>query len=742
MDSRLTHIGIAVAGIFCGALSPEIGLAQTRPPEKAEQASEKPYALEEVTITATRTERRIVDTPSTVTVLAADEIERNFVNDIRDVTRYEPNMSVRRAPARFSMAGLSTGRDGFAGFNIRGLEGNRVRILIDGVRVPNAYSFGATSMGRGEFFDFGLVRRLEVLRGSTSALYGSDGLAGVVSVTTRDANDFLATRSGQRKAYGAVSSGFNSENEGWTAGAVAAARVSDAVQVMALITRSGYNESRNFGENTSVGPLRTAPNPIDGKRSAELLKINFGTGFYRGRFTAEGIDTKIATDVISSRAVPPLTPTSVLQITANDRVSRERYSLENRFDLGTWWADDLSATLYNQGGENHQVAFEDRNIAADRTRDTTYQERIHGLFIQAIKRAGIQRWTYGVDLSRTRYSNLVTGLVPPAGETFPLRRFPITAYTTEAVFVQNELDLGAVSIIPAARYDRYKLQPIPDSLFPITAVSKSDSAVTPKLGAIWRMTSQASLYGNLAGGFRAPTPQQLNQFFENITAFYRTIPNPNLKPERSTSYELGVRWNQPGLLAQFTVFEGKFRDFIEDNVLVSGNGTSVNPLIFQSVNRGRVALNGFEARLRYDLNPRWRVQAAYGQTKGKDAVTGLPLNSVDPAKLVLGVTYQQPGWTVSANLAHTAEKKLGTINPTSVTAGAVPFAPGAFTNLDLLASWQATKKLSVRVGVFNALDQKGFFWSDVRGLSATSPVIDAYSQPRRSASISLRYEVY
>jgi hemoglobin/transferrin/lactoferrin receptor protein len=742
MDSRSTTGAVVAVGLFTLVSAPIAGLAQSKAPGEGTPVLAQTQTLDEVTVSATRTQRRITDTPATVTVIGAEDIERNFINDIRDVTRYEPNLSVRRAPARFGLAGASTGRDGFSSFNIRGLEGNRVRILVDGVRVPNAYSFGATAIGRGDYFDFGLIRRLEVLRGSASALYGSDGLAGVVSITTRDANDFLATREGPRNAYGAINLGYNNENNAWTAGVIAAARASDNIQVLAMTSRSGFSEIRNFGDNTSAGPLRTAPNPVDGERQSGLFKLNFGTGGYRGRFTAEVIDTRSNTDVLSSRGAPPLTATSVLRLTANDTISRERYSLENRFDIGSWWADDVLATIYTQDASTRQVAFEDRNVAADRTRDTTYKESIQGLFVQATKRTGIQRWTYGLDLDQTKFSNFVTGLVPPAGETFPLRRFPITDYTTQGLFVQNELDFGAFSIIPAARYDSYKLQPVADSLFPVPSVTKSGSAITPKLGVVWRLTPQASLYGNIADGFKAPVPQQVNQFFENVTSFYRTIPNPNLKPERSTSYEVGARWTQPGLLAQVALFEGKFKDFIEDNVQVAGAGTSVNPTVFQSINRGRVRISGFEARVRYDLNAQWRVQAAYGQTKGTDEVSGLPLNSVDPAKLVVGVSYLQPSWAVTANLTHVAEKKLSSINPTSITPVAAPFAPGAFTNLDLLASWQATKRLSLRAGVFNLLDEKGFFWSDVRGLAASSPVINAYSQPRRSASIAMRYEIY
>ncbi|MCX7901692.1 MAG: TonB-dependent receptor plug domain-containing protein, partial [Burkholderiaceae bacterium] len=136
--------------------------------------------------------------PAAVTVRDRGELDARFVEDIRDLAREEPGVSVRRAPARFGLALASTGRAGNEGFNIRGIEGNRVLILVDGVRVPNAFSFGANSFGRGDYFDLSLASRVEILRGPASALYGSDGLAGAVSFTTPDPADLLARSRGDR----------------------------------------------------------------------------------------------------------------------------------------------------------------------------------------------------------------------------------------------------------------------------------------------------------------------------------------------------------------------------------------------------------------------------------------------------------------------------------------------------------------------------------------------------------------
>ena len=698
--------------------------------------------LPDVTVTATRTERDVLSVPASVTILTAEELEATLSTNLKDAVRYEPNLSVRKAPARFSVALSSTGRAGNEGINIRGLEGNRVRILVDGVRAPSSYSFGATSMGRGDYFDFGLIKRIEILKGSASALYGSDGLAGVMSITTRDANDFLKlNRNKAKNHYGAVNYGRSQDDNSHSFGLVSASRLNDQAELLVMLNHTEANELKNFGTNESLNSDRTAPNPTKNRRDAGLAKLSFGSGFYRGKLTIESLNSRTDTDVLSSRAKLPLTATSVLKLIANDRILKDRISFENNFQgLDTPFADDVTATVYYQQSHSIQVANEDRNTAADRVRDTTYSEAVKGLFVQANKRFTNQLISYGVDVERNDYENLVTGVVPPFGETFPLRRFPKTGFTSTALFLQDQIDLGDVSIIPALRYDSYSLKPKSDALFPVVTASNSGSSLTPKIGVLWRVALGYSVYGNVSEGFRAPAPQNVNQFFENLTSFYKTIPNPTIRPEKSLALEVGARASIANVSGQVALFRAKFKDFIEDNVQVGGAGVTGNPTIFQSVNVGRVAISGFEAKALWAITPAWSVQGGFGMTKGKDELTGQPLNSVNPSKAVIGTTFKQEQWSVGLNAVHTAAKKVSDINGTSFIAPSTPFAPAAFTAVDLFASWKPLPQLTLRAAVLNLTDQKYWFWSDVRGLSAQSTVLDAYAQPRRSASLSVRYE--
>ncbi len=162
--------------------------------------------LPPVTVVATRTATPVDQVPATVSVITDEEIERQLFTDIKDLVKYEPGVSVVSQPARF-------GRAGNEGFTIRGLGGDRVLIVVDGVRTPDGFVFGAQSVGRGGYSDLDLMKSVEILRGPASALYGSDGVAGAVAFTTKDPEDFLeAGRSWAARAR----VGYNSADEGLT----------------------------------------------------------------------------------------------------------------------------------------------------------------------------------------------------------------------------------------------------------------------------------------------------------------------------------------------------------------------------------------------------------------------------------------------------------------------------------------------------------------------------------------------
>ena len=717
------------------------GFGLSAPAIAQHSGGDRVAVLGEVVVSGSRNAQNKDDLPATVEVIGREQIEAQQIHDIRDAVRDLPNVSVKRAPARFGLAAGSTGRDGNAGFNIRGLDGNRVLLLTDGIRTPRSYVFSANAFGR-DYFDIGLVERIEFIKGPASALYGSDGLAGLVNFITREPASFL--RDGNTFG-GSASVGYSGDDNGWHTGVTLAGQPNETLQWLLSANVNRAHELENEGDNGAANTDRTKPNPERDKGQSVLAKVIVTPhADQKHTFTFEHVDKTARYDLLSGIAKPPLASTAVIGLDAKTDQQRDRFTWDGRLRVGSALADNLIAVASYQKASSREYIFEDRFTAADRVRDVTYDENTWQLGLQADKllRTGggwAQRITYGVDYTQTRVENLQTGLVPPAGESYPLKRFPDTRERTAALYLQDEFIHEQWSITPGVRVDRFSID-ADQAGFNATAASLSGSAVSPKLGVLFRATPQWSVYGNYAAGFKAPNAFQVNNFFENTISGYRTLPNPNLRPEKSQNFELGVRGRTGILQFDTAIFTGDYKDLIENDRQVGGVfGSRTDPATFQSVNIGRARISGFEFKGELDWTRGgngFSLPFAYGQTRGRDRSSGQPLNSIDPQKLSVGLKYQAPVWSLRFDAAHHAAKKLTDVDRSEVTTGTQFVTPSA-TTFDLSAQWRIRKDLRLNVAVVNLTDKKYWMWSDVRGLTQTSAIRDAYTQPGRHFNVSL-----
>lgn len=717
----------------------------------------------QIVVTATRTAVRAEDVPVTVTVKTDEQIADEMVTDIRDLVRFEPGVSVQRQPARFGAALGATGRAGNDSFNIRGIGGNRVLIQVDGVRVPDGFSFGAQASGRGDYVDLGLVKSVEILRGPSSALYGSDGLAGAVSFVTSDPSDFLEEG---KNIGGLLRAGYSSADKEFSETAILAGRSGDW-SVMAAYTRRDYQELDNKGVVGGTGALRTLPNPQDGRSDAALARIVYDpANGHKLRLTGEYLDTRLYTNGLTGLG-PNGLGAVVDRLEGIDTGTRKRVSLDWSWE-GEGTIDFARVALFWQDGEDRQYTEEDRTPSADRTRLNTFENRVFGAAADA--RADFEtgaithRLVFGGDISKTRQRGLRGGTVPPAGETYPTRAFPSTDFTRAGLFVGDEISIadGRLLLYPALRFDWYDLTPDNDPLLPaFKGAAQDGSRLSPKFGAVWKVTDQVRLFANYATGFKAPEPSQVNQFFENLTSpfsAYRTLPNPDLGPERSESFEGGVRFSNDAVSLDVTAFSARYKDFISQEK-VDGMGSIADPILYQYVNLDRVRIKGAEARFEGRASSGLYTTLALSYAKGDiidpDGVRS-PLESIDPLKLVAGVGYREPEGRFGGQIVMTHSGRKETSRSPAVCSPQC-FRPDAFTILDATLFARVTDGLTLRAGVFNILDKKYSWWSDVRGLALTrvpppsnSPAgtpstfvtpasADAYTQPGRNASVSLSF---
>jgi hemoglobin/transferrin/lactoferrin receptor protein len=116
----------------------------------------------EVVGIAHRIERRIDETPASVSIITREDLERTAAVNVRDALRYEPGVTVEASAGRFGLGDIS----------IRGIGGNRVLYILDGIRLPDSYRVGRFASASRSQFDLALLRRIEILRGPGSELYG------------------------------------------------------------------------------------------------------------------------------------------------------------------------------------------------------------------------------------------------------------------------------------------------------------------------------------------------------------------------------------------------------------------------------------------------------------------------------------------------------------------------------------------------------------------------------------------
>lgn len=703
-----------------------------------------PARLKEVSVTATRTERSVEEVPATVTVIDAEEIERNFVTDIKELVRYEPGVSVRTDVNRF----------GNGSYTIRGIGGNRVLMLLDGVRVPDQFAGGPIQLGR-DLVDLDSLKAVEIVRGPASALYGSDAIGGVVAYTTKDPTDYLAVFG--RPAYFSVRPQWNGADDSSGLTLTGAGR-SGALEGLLLYTRRDGQETDNQGTSEVEGAARTAPNPQDMASDGLLGKLVYRTSAANAFHLAlDAFDRTVDTEVLSARG--PVPGATVLSQQASDTAQRWRVSAGQQYGAppGSFFSK-ARWQLYYQDHQSRERVDERRAVGTSerlRLSDFGFLQDIRGAELQLDSSFSVGQtphWlVFGIDASETRTArprdrteyNLASGASTKtvAGERFPNKNFPDTDTRRAGVYVQDEIPLrgGRVSLIPGLRYDYYRLTPQPDADFANSNPGRQPQRLTaaelsPKLGASVKLGEAYSAYAQYARGFRSPPYDDANSAFANFAFGYETFPNPDLKPETSDSYEIGVRGVFRDARLNLALFDNRYRDFIE-TVVVSSVDTNGNGIAreFQARNLARARIRGVEVRGALDLGAGLKLLAAAAYAKGDNEETGQPLDSIDPPKAVLGLRYARGGrW--DTELVATLVDDKGRVSDAALFQ-----APG-YGALDLLGQYRFSKHASFNWGVFNLTDKKYWQWSDVRGQSALSPARDRFTQPGRYAGASFKYQ--
>ncbi len=733
----------------------------------ASSSAQSPHpALKEMVVTATRNAATADEVSLTATTVSRQELDRRMPADEADLFRDEPDVSMAR----------DLRRHGATRVNIRGIEDNRIVQMVDGVRLGDFYNGGGPtnftmSASPTAMPDF--LKRVEIVRGAASSLYGSDAIGGVVGYVTLDPADLLSD--GKNSGF-RLRASYLGANQGSGQTLLGAMR-GEQMDFLLGYSRIGSKEFDNQGNDTATSPSRSAPNPIKVEDQGLLAKLSLRVApGHQLSATLEGRDQSADSTILRLSGSLP----KMIWVHGDDNARRLRGSLEwTHVPVGGLFYDRLTARVFHQEGETRNFNFQQRTntsvgcSAAAGSGNNCYVESDFSMdqtstganlqFESALKTGGLDHLlTYGADIGQVRIEELrdariwnrTTGAFTKslAGETYPLRDFANGKTDTIGLFAQDEiagLADGQLSLTPGLRYDRTRLKPEMDAiaqqvltLIGRQAAEKTYGALSPKLGAIWRFTPQVSSYGQIARGFRAPNYKEVNGVFRNTSQQYGVTPNPTLEPETSIGVELGLRLHTNNLRSQLNVYDNRYKDFIESIKYTGCNLASANPnciagtsVTYQSVNFKRVRIYGAEARVKWDVAPGWMVGASLAYAKGSNEETGQPLDSVEPTRLAASLARDFGPWGVEARLQAASRKSR-----VDDTAGKW-FRTSGYGVADVSAWWKIDRRTQVNLAVNNLFDKKYWLWSDIRQADAYAPLgVDFYTQPGRHLNVAVQMD--
>jgi hemoglobin/transferrin/lactoferrin receptor protein len=598
------------------------------------------------------------------------------------------------------------------------------------------------------------LKRVEILHGPASTLYGSDALGGVIAFTTWDPDDLVARGEGHRRFR--LRGGWQSIDNSWVAsGQGALARGSHGLLLNATL-REGH-------ELDSAAVDASELDPQDWSSEDYAARYVFDvTGGGRLRVDASQFERATRTDVNSLLGYGRFASTTALL--GDDRDKTTRLFLD--FDGHPGWLDGAISRVFYQENHTEQRTTEFRDPPPAPVRQERAFEldtRIRGLELIGFKDldfggATRHRVAAGLEIIDTRLEelrdgyeeNLDTGEISDTllGETLPTRDFPISDTLEIGIFAEDVITFGTGrwELIPGLRVEFYDLEtrsdPVYEAAFPDTDLVGLDASdVTPRLALRRSFGFGWSAYAQYTEGFRAPPAEDVNIGFDLPRFRFRAIPNPDLASETSRGYELGLRRFTETQRLSLTWFDTRFRNLIESRALV-GRDPESGYLEFQSRNIGEARIYGWD--LRYDLDlghlarglEGWTLRAAYTYTRGNNETDDTPLNTVSPPQAVIGLlwTSRDQRFNAEMNSIHTsAQDRIDASDGDR-------FAPGSWFTVDLAAGWRITPTLTLRGALTNLLDETYWRWQDVRNLAPDDPMIPLLARPGRGLSLTLEAE--
>lgn len=630
-------------------------------------------AHEELTVSATRTEMSLSDTPGSTILLSNTDVTANPALRVDDVLRQVPGFSLyRRSDSRVANASNQ-------GVSLRGLGGSassRALVLEDGLPLVDAF-------GGWVYWDRvprEAIQDIEVFRGGVSNLYGSDALGGVVQFITRQP---------QMPAMSLETSYGNERTPDlsfWTGTRVGKWDISLGSE---MFYTDGYIVVPTWQRGLIDTPANSRDASVElniGHKVGDKGRI-FGRGSFYTEFRHNG--TTIQTN--------------------DTRMGEGALGVDQQFGD----SDSLMLRGYGQV-QGYDQRFS--SIATDRNSESL--TNLQYVPEQVVGGAG--QWTHLLGAHQTLVAGADAMEVMGASDE---QLFTTGVHTRNnaaggrqrivGVFGEDLLRIGNWTIILGARLDNWNnfhassictpvlgTCPSPSVLYP----SRSDLALSPRLSVLRSLTQNVSVTASMYRAFRAPTLNELYRSFRLANVF--TQNNPYLNAERLTGAEAGVNVTsfQRKLDVRGTFFWSDIVDPVE-NVTID---TTSNPVLRQKQNLGRIRSRGVELDSIVHVNRDIQVSAGYAFTDATVINFTVPPGAIsllgkDVAQVPRNVfTWEARYWNPSRLMLSLQGRFIG--NQFDDDQNKYPL--GRFYTMDLQIGRNVTRNLEIFAAAENLLDER------------------------------------
>jgi outer membrane receptor protein involved in Fe transport len=564
--------------------------------EQSEKEPQKEIVLhEEVIVTATRTEKTLINVPQPVNVVNQERLVELAPNNISDLLPEMPGTDVVGVGPNQSRP------------IIRGLRGQRILLLSDGIRLSNSrrtQDFGEIP----SLVDISGMERVEVVRGPASVLYGSEAIGGVVNMITLAPNyggsgthifGNLGYRYSSVGAQNKVFANLNGNIDNFSFMFSGTYRKADA-----YMAPEGSFGNINLSQNTLVNDTGVQDNGFNlffGYRFNERSDVSLKYEYYDAKDAGFGY--------VDPAVYAPGDPT--IQLLYPEQKMRK---LSLRYDnrgIDFALADSFNLTGYYMSNKrifdtNITIPFSPRFGLSIQSSNFTDVGTVGARF--EFRKALFEKHvlTYGLDFYQDDSENTDEsasgfygfGPFSPSIDSTP--NVPNAFLRSFGLFLQDDIPLfDRSSLILGVRYQNVHAETKQTPGFDGPLVESTDSTLVGSANFLFGVTDDFKLIASVGRGFRSPNLPE--RFFNGVTPDGSgfQIANPDLKAESSLNLDLGARYSWDTLYVEATYF----RNMVYDGIQIAPTGNMVGRLPeYRNVNVQKLRLQGFEALVQINFD--------------------------------------------------------------------------------------------------------------------------------------------